>query len=53
VNFTRERLAEAARLRFKRAVIPERNRQEQRELPAGLKVVGVSRVAELADALLA
>jgi DNA repair protein RadA/Sms len=52
VHFTRERLAEANRLGFRRAVIPERNRAEQDALPAGLEVLGVARVAELAQALL-
>ena len=51
VNFTRERLAEAARLQFKRAVIPARNRAEQSELPKGIQVIGAATVADLADAL--
>ena len=52
VNFTRERLAEAARLEFKRAVIPERNRREQADLPAGIEVIGVSSVQELVECLI-
>ncbi len=52
VNFTRERLAEAARLEFKRAMIPERNRREQADLPPGIEVIGVSSVQELAERLL-
>ena len=51
VRFTRERLSEAARLGFTRAVIPERNRKEQPDLPPGIAVHGVARVAELARVL--
>jgi DNA repair protein RadA/Sms len=51
VRFTRERLSEAARLGFQRAVIPLSNRKEQADLPAGIEVRGVARVADLAQAL--
>ncbi|MCH8844413.1 MAG: DNA repair protein RadA [SAR324 cluster bacterium] len=52
VNFARERLAEAARLGFRRAVIPEHNRKTQETRPDGLEVIGAAKVAELAAALL-
>ena len=48
----RERLAEASRLGFRRAVIPEHNRRTQESSPEGLEVTGAAKVAELAAALL-
>ncbi len=48
VRFGTERLAEAAKQGYKRAIVPKGN--IPRESPAGIEVVGVNRIADALDA---